>query len=110
MLEILKHLQGGLSRLEDGQRQTNERLAAIEHHMAGFHMTQVSYMDELSTLRNRVERIERRLDLVPSQDVRNVSTNIGLDAISKTVCGRDAAVEPIRRYSRLVLNAVRVDR
>ncbi len=63
MLAILKKLQAGQSRLEDGQRQTNERLAAIEHHMAGFHVTLTTYMDEIDALKNRVDRIERRLEL-----------------------------------------------
>lgn len=69
-LEILKKLQIGLSRLEDGQRQTNERLAAIEHHMAGFHITVASQMDEISMLKNRLDRVEKRLELVddPRED------------------------------------------
>ena len=58
MLEILKKLQAGQSRLEAGQRQTNERLASIEHHMAGFHLSLTTYMDEMEALKNRVERIE----------------------------------------------------
>ena len=64
MLEILKKLQVGQSHLEQGQRQTNERLAAIEHHMAGFHVTLTTYMDNIDSLKNRVDRIERRLELV----------------------------------------------
>lgn len=63
MLEILKRLQEGQSRLEVGQRQTNERLAAIEHHMAGFHVTLTSYTDDMDALKDRVSRIERRLDI-----------------------------------------------
>ena len=63
MLQILKKLQEGQSRLEAGQRQTNERLAAIEHHMAGFHVSLITYNDEMDALKSRVERIERRLEL-----------------------------------------------
>ncbi len=63
MLEILKKLQAGQSRLEDGQRQTNERLAAIEHHMAGFHLSLTTHTDEMDTLKSRIDRIERRLEL-----------------------------------------------
>ena len=64
MLEILKKLQAGQSRLQDGQRLTNERLAAIEHHMAGFHVTIAAYNDDMETLKGRVSRIERRLEIV----------------------------------------------
>lgn len=63
MLEILKKLQAGQARLEAGQRQTNERLAAIEHHLAGFHLSLATHMDEMESLKSRVERIERRLEL-----------------------------------------------
>ncbi len=63
MLEILKQLQAGQSRLEGGQRQTNERLAAIEHHMAGFHVSLTSYSDDIDGLKERVSLLERRLEI-----------------------------------------------
>ncbi len=39
-------------------------LAAIEHHLAAFHLSDAARADEITDLRRRVERIERRLDLV----------------------------------------------
>jgi hypothetical protein len=39
-------------------------LAAIEHHSAAFHLSDVVRADDITDLRRRVERIERRLDLV----------------------------------------------
>ncbi len=57
-------MRGKLDNLESGQKLTNERLAAIEHHMAGFHRTGVTHGDELDNLRARVDRIVKRLGLV----------------------------------------------
>jgi hypothetical protein len=39
-------------------------LAAIEHRLAAFHLTDVGRADEIIDFRRRIERIERRLDLV----------------------------------------------
>ena len=68
VLEILRRLQDGqsglLDRVEFGFQQTNERLAAIEHHMAGFHTSLMRFNDDVDDLKVRVNRIERRLDLV----------------------------------------------
>ena len=41
-------------------------LAAIEHRLVAFHLTDVTRTDEITDLRRRIERIERRLDLVDS--------------------------------------------
>ena len=61
--ETLKSMQAGQKQLRDGQRLTNERLSAIEHHMAGFHVTVSNYQEEISDLRERMERVEKRLEL-----------------------------------------------
>jgi predicted nucleic acid-binding Zn-ribbon protein len=63
VLEHLRAMRGDLSSLKDGQKLTNERLAAIEHHMAGFHVTVFSHTDELESLKQRMDRIEKRLEL-----------------------------------------------
>lgn len=39
MHELLKQMNTTLSKLENGQRPTKERLGGIEHHMADFHST-----------------------------------------------------------------------
>jgi hypothetical protein len=39
-------------------------LAAVEHHLAAFHLSDVARADDITDLRRRIERIERRLDLV----------------------------------------------
>ena len=71
VIEILRDLQGGQAHLRSGQQQTNERLAAIEHHMAGFHGSLVRFDTVVEELEHRVARIERRLQLSdpdPSSD------------------------------------------
>ena len=63
MHALLKQMNGTLSKLEQGQRLTNERLGAIEHHMAGFHVSNSTHSEEIDTLKIRLERIERRLEI-----------------------------------------------
>ena len=63
MHELLKQMQGSLSRLEEGQRTTNKRLSSIDAHMAAFHSTVAVHSDDMDALKSRIERIERRLDI-----------------------------------------------
>lgn len=63
VLNILRRLQEGQSRLEHGQKMTNERLAAVEHHLAGLVVGVNRFNDDLDELKGRVHRIERRLEL-----------------------------------------------
>ena len=63
MLEILKRLQSDMADLKEEQHTTNRHLAAIESHMAGFHATTSPHSDDLTVLKERVARIERRLEI-----------------------------------------------
>jgi predicted nucleic acid-binding Zn-ribbon protein len=63
VIDILRRMQGDLAELKEGQRAANRLFAAIEHHMAGFNLTVAAHSDELTDLKARVERIERRLEL-----------------------------------------------
>lgn len=63
VLNILRKLQDGQSRLEHGQNMTNERLSAVEHHLAGLVVSVNRFNDDLDELKSRVHRIERRLEL-----------------------------------------------
>jgi hypothetical protein len=58
------------SQLEDMQTEMRHRfagaetgLAAIEQHLAAFYLSDAARVDEITDLRRRIERIERRLDL-----------------------------------------------
>lgn len=63
VIEILRRLQADMAELKEGQRTSNRLFGAIEAHMAGFHVTVATQSDELTALKERVERIERRLEL-----------------------------------------------
>ena len=64
VLSILREMRTDMHDLKHGQRQTNERLTAIEHHVAGLVHGQARFNDDVDDLKARIERIERRLDLV----------------------------------------------
>jgi polyhydroxyalkanoate synthesis regulator phasin len=68
MHELLKQMNGTLKNLEEGQRLTNERLAAIEHHFAGFYTTANIHSEDMEALKSRVSRIENRLQLAETHD------------------------------------------
>jgi len=67
MHQLLKQMNKNLSDMNQGQRLTNERLGAIEHHMAAFHTTANIQHEELDTVKARLARIEKRLDLTDNQ-------------------------------------------
>jgi hypothetical protein len=50
--------------LKDGQRAANRQFAAIGWHMAGFHRMVATQQEEIVAHNTRVERADRRLDLV----------------------------------------------
>jgi len=70
VLNILREMRMGIADLRQGQKQTNERLTAIEHHVAGLVHGQMRFNDDVDGLRERVTRIERRLELAeePTDD------------------------------------------
>ena len=63
MLEILRKLQGDVSDLKSGQGRIEARLGSLEGHMVEFHRTSGRQESELVELRQRIERIERRLEI-----------------------------------------------
>lgn len=63
VVEILRKIQTDIAALREGQSTTNQRLSAIEHHMAGFHVNVAHQSEEVIALKNRIDRIERRLGL-----------------------------------------------
>jgi hypothetical protein len=64
ILEILKNIQQRLTRVEDAQNTTNRRLSALDAHLVGFHTTGTSNTADIDELKLRLDRIEKRLDLV----------------------------------------------
>lgn len=68
--EMLRRVHGKLDEIQAEMRLrftgVETGLAAIKHRLVAFHLTDVARADEITDLRRRIERIERRLDLVDS--------------------------------------------
>lgn len=64
MLEILKRLQGDMSEMKQDVRDIKVRTGLLEGHVASLLAAQHHTNERLDRLGDRVERIERRLDLV----------------------------------------------
>jgi len=66
--EMLWRMHGKLDEIQTEMRLrftgVESGLAAVEHHLAAFHLSDVARADDITDLRRRIERIERRLDLV----------------------------------------------
>ncbi|MDF1864414.1 MAG: hypothetical protein P1U70_06250 [Saprospiraceae bacterium] len=63
MYEVLKDIRGTLKEHSEHFRMVNQRLEAIEHHMAGFHITVSHHQEEIAGLKLRLERLEKRLEI-----------------------------------------------
>ena len=66
LLEHLKTLQSRLGNLENGQTEIKTTLIGIQPHMIGFMTNVTAHESAIASMRARIERIERRLDLVDS--------------------------------------------
>ena len=64
MLEILKRLQGDMSELKQDMRDMKVRTGLLEGHFVSLLAAQHLTNERLDRLGDRVERIERRLELV----------------------------------------------
>ena len=63
VLEHLRHIRARVDGLTDDVRQVILRLGAIERHVAGLHISDVSQNAEIDMLKTRLDRVERRLEL-----------------------------------------------
>jgi hypothetical protein len=63
MLEHFKRVHEDSAALRTSVDSLMDRAAAIEGHMAAFHVTEMNQYADLRELRRSVERIERRLGL-----------------------------------------------
>jgi len=64
LLGYLKAIQYRLSNLETGQDRIKTSLIDIQQHMAGFMTTVAADESAIAELENRLDRLERCLDLV----------------------------------------------
>jgi hypothetical protein len=70
VLELLRQMRNDMTdfhtEVRDGLHRVEVRLGALEQSMAGMLALSASDRDELTGLKRRVERIERRLELTDS--------------------------------------------
>lgn len=64
MFEILKNLQGEVRMLREGQRGIKEELIAVRLHQHAAQGELNALLSRMGGVENRLERIERRLDIV----------------------------------------------
>jgi archaellum component FlaC len=64
MYEVLRRVQERLDRIEDNTRDMNGQLQAIREHMSGQSKDISNIYNKLVGHELRLERIERRLDLI----------------------------------------------
>ena len=63
MLEHLRHIRARVDGLSDDMRQVILRLGAVERHVGGVHISDVNQNSEIDLIKDRLQRIERRLEL-----------------------------------------------
>ena len=63
MYELLKQIRSEQKKHSEEFKKVTKQLESIDHHMAGFHVTVAYQQEEISELRDRVEQIEKRLEL-----------------------------------------------
>ena len=64
MLEHLRAIRGDIAGIKDDMRALKAEMTAIRQHLAGVITLQEHDHGDIAALKVRVERIERRLDLV----------------------------------------------
>lgn len=67
MLEILKGLQSDVSSIKREQLSQGTRLHSIEDHQRGIMTSIVGMQSDVSNLKDRVDRIEKRLGLMDTE-------------------------------------------
>lgn len=64
MYEVLKDIRGTLNKHTEHFQRIEQRLGAIEHHVAGFHLiSSIHHQDEMSDIKLKLEQVEKRLEL-----------------------------------------------
>lgn len=64
VLEQLRHIRGDIAKLTEEVREIKTTMLATRHQQRGMELTLDTHSDSLEGIKRRLERIERRLDLV----------------------------------------------
>ena len=63
VLEHLRHIRARVDGLTDDMRQVILRLGSVERHLGGVHISDVNQNAEIDRIKERLDRVERRLEL-----------------------------------------------
>jgi hypothetical protein len=63
VLEHLRHIRSRVDGLADDMRQVILRLGAQDRHLVGLQISEVGQNTEIDRIKQRLQRIERRLEL-----------------------------------------------
>jgi hypothetical protein len=63
VLEHLRHIRSRVDGLADDMRQVILRLGAQDRHLVGLQISEVGQNTEIDRIKERLQRIERRLEL-----------------------------------------------
>ena len=64
VLEILKRVQNDLTLVRDDLRSLRSEMSSLKQHISGFMMHELNQDSDIVSMKLRLERIERRLDLI----------------------------------------------
>ncbi|MBN9510154.1 MAG: hypothetical protein J0I21_13700 [Alphaproteobacteria bacterium] len=64
-LEHLRHIRGSVDALRDDVREIKRRMTAVEVQLANVHSDFAGQSGRIDRIEDRLERIERRLDIAP---------------------------------------------
>lgn len=67
LLEHLKAIRGELSALRGDVADLKADSHGLKSHMAGFMQGEVAQDSSIASIRERLERVERRLDIIPAE-------------------------------------------
>lgn len=70
VLEMLRSMRASMARIEDDVRELKQRLSTVEQHISQMMASEMSHYASvaarLDRVTDRIERIERRLEIVPA--------------------------------------------
>jgi len=67
VIEHLRHIRDRVDSIDTTVKELRDRMGRVEREVAGLHVDFASLSGRLDTLSDRVDRIERRLDLEPAE-------------------------------------------
>ena len=64
VLEQLSAIRGDIARLSDDMRGLRTEMMSVRHHVRGLELSQDVHHGDIASMKDRLDRIEKRLELV----------------------------------------------